>query len=212
MSLKLVMFDMDGVLIDACDWHKEAFDKALEKYTDYVITKEEHYSTFNGLPTKVKLKKLTDMGVLSEEHHKSVGELKQKNTLDIIHNKCEYDQTKVELVRWLKENNIKVACFTNSIRKTACLMLEKAGVFSSLDMFLSNQDVAKSKPDPEGYLKILEDLNISAEDAMIVEDSPKGIQAARATGCKVMQVNNATEVNVQNIRRFIDESFNTNGG
>ena len=91
-------------------------------------------------------------------------------------------------------------------------MLEKAGVFSSLDMFLSNQDVDKSKPDPEGYLKILKDLGVDPDDAMIVEDSPKGLQAARATGCKVMQVNNATEVNIENIRRFIDESFNTYGG
>ena len=212
MSLKLVMFDMDGVLIDACDWHKEAFNKALGQYTDYVITEEEHYSTFNGLPTKVKLKKLTDMGVLLEEYHKDIGELKQQKTLDIIHSKCQYDETKVELIKWLKENNVKVACFTNSIRKTACLMLEKAGVFSSLDMFVSNQDVVKSKPDPEGYLKILKDLGINPDDAMIVEDSPKGIQAARASGCKVMQVNNATEVNIENVRRFINESFNTNGG
>ncbi len=212
MSLKLVIFDMDGVLIDACDWHKEAFNEALKQYTDYVISDEEHYSTFNGLPTKVKLKKLTEMNVLLEEHHKGVGELKQKNTMDIIDEKCQHDQSKVELINWLKDNDIKVACFTNSIRKTASLMLEKAGVFSLLDVFLSNQDVEKSKPDPEGYLKILQDFNINPQEAIIVEDSPKGLQAARAAGCKVMQVNNATEVNIENIRRFINESFNTHGG
>lgn len=212
MSLKLIVFDMDGVLIDACDWHKEAFNMALKEYADYEISEEEHYSTFNGLPTKVKLKKLTEMNVLKEENHKNVSELKQKITMDIINKKCQHDNSKVELIKWLKDNDVRVACFTNSIRKTASLMLEKAGVFPILDMFLSNQDVEKSKPDPEGYLKILQSFNVGPQDAIIVEDSPKGLQAARATGCKVMQVNNATEVNIENIRRFIDESFNTNGG
>ena len=91
-------------------------------------------------------------------------------------------------------------------------MLDKCGVLEELDLLVTNQDVINPKPDPEGYLKALKHFNINPQDAMIVEDSPKGIKAATAAGCKIMKVDNATQVYTENIRRFINESFNTNGG
>jgi beta-phosphoglucomutase-like phosphatase (HAD superfamily) len=214
MSLKLVIFDMDGVLVDACDWHKDAFNQALEELCGYKISDEEHYSEFNGLPTKTKLAKLAEKGIVKEDKklHKEINNLKQENTIRIIEESCAYDNSKVNLVSWLKLKGIKVACFTNSIRKTAELMLDKCGVLSELDLLVTNQDVKEPKPSPEGYLKVLKHYNISPQDAMIVEDSPKGIKAATAAGCKIMKVDNATQVYTENMRRFIHESFDSNGG
>ena len=214
MSLKLIIFDMDGVLVDACDWHKDAFNQALEELCGYKISDEEHYAEFNGLPTKTKLAKLAEKGIVKEEKKllKEINNLKQENTIRIIEESCTYDNSKVSLVSWLKLKGIKVACFTNSIRKTAELMLDKCGVLEELDLLVTNQDVISPKPDPEGYLKALKHFNINPQDAMIVEDSPKGIKAATAAGCKIMKVDNATQVYTENIRRFINESFNTNGG
>jgi beta-phosphoglucomutase-like phosphatase (HAD superfamily) len=213
MSLKLVIFDMDGVLVDACDWHKDAFNQALEELCGYKISDEEHYSEFNGLPTKTKLAKLAEKGIVKEDKklHKEINNLKQENTIRIIEESCVYDNSKVNLVSWLKLKGIKVACFTNSIRKTAELMLDKCGVLSELDLLVTNQDVKEPKPSPEGYLKVLKHFNISPQDAMIVEDSPKGIKAATAAGCKIMKVDNATQVYTENMRRFIHESFDSNG-
>lgn len=214
MSLKLVIFDMDGVLVDACDWHKDAFNQALEELCGYKISDEEHYAEFNGLPTKTKLAKLAEKGIVKEDKklHKEINNLKQENTIRIIEESCVYDNSKVNLVSWLKLKGIKVACFTNSIRKTAELMLDKCGVLSELDLLVTNQDVKEPKPSPEGYLKVLKHFNISPQDAMIVEDSPKGIKAATAAGCKIMKVDNATQVYTENMRRFIHESFDSNGG
>jgi beta-phosphoglucomutase len=214
VSLKLVIFDMDGVLVDACDWHKDAFNQALEELCGYKISDEEHYSEFNGLPTKTKLAKLAEKGIVKEDKklHKEINNLKQENTIRIIEESCAYDNSKVNLVSWLKLKGIKVACFTNSIRKTAELMLDKCGVLSELDLLVTNQDVKEPKPSPEGYLKVLKHFNISPQDAMIIEDSPKGIKAATAAGCKIMKVDNATQVYTENMRRFIHESFDSNGG
>ena len=210
MSLKLVIFDMDGVLVDACDWHKDAFNQALEELCGYKISDEEHYAEFNGLPTKTKLAKLAEKGIVKEDKklHKEINNLKQENTIRIIEESCTYDNSKVNLVSWLKLKGIKVACFTNSIRKTAELMLDKCGVLSELDLLVTNQDVKEPKPSPEGYLKVLKHFNISPQDAMIVEDSPKGIKAATAAGCKIMKVDNATQVYTENMRRFINDNFN----
>jgi beta-phosphoglucomutase len=211
-ELKLVIFDMDGVLVDACEWHKDAFNFALKEICNYEINDEDHHLIFNGLPTKNKLQKLSDMGAIDPSDHDKINKVKQEKTIDIIFQKSKYEKEKVELFKWLKGKGIKVACFTNSIKKTATLILEKAGIFSELDMFLTNQDVANPKPNPEGYLKVLNDLNVNSQNAMIVEDSPKGYEAAIASGCKVMRVENAKQVNIGNLRRFIDESFNSNGG
>jgi len=148
---------------------------------------------------------------VSDQQHEWINNFKQEKTISIIKQKAQRDMSKIELITWLKEEKIKVACFTNSIRKTATLMLKKAGVYEILDCFITNQDVEKPKPDPEGYTKILEHFDISPHEAFIVEDSPKGIKAAEASGCKVMKVKNATCVNTNSIKEFIDENFNSNG-
>lgn len=211
MSLEIVIFDMDGVLVDACEWHKIALNQALKEKCNYEISEEEHYSTFNGLPTRVKLDKLSEMGVVDKDTHEEINNLKQEKTIEIIEKYASFDESKVSLIKWLKENDIKVACFTNSIRKTASMMLERVGVLSLMDVFVTNQDVSNPKPDPEGYNKILKLFKIKSENAIIVEDSPKGLAAAKASGCRILKVKNATEVNTENVRKFIYENFDTNG-
>ncbi|MAG28466.1 HAD family hydrolase [Candidatus Pacearchaeota archaeon] len=212
LSLELVIFDLDGVLVDACEWHRVALNEALKEVCGYEIPLEEHYKTFNGLPTNVKLEKLISRDILDATQQQKVYALKQSKTIEIIAQHCERSQEKIDLIKWLKDKAIIVACFTNSIRETAYLMLENTGIIDELDYILTNQDVDKPKPDPEGYKKVLHYFDVLKDNAMIVEDSPKGLKAAYASGCKVLKVKNATEVNTQNLKEFIDESFNSNGG
>jgi|TARA_R110001583_G_scaffold34106_3_gene114813 beta-phosphoglucomutase len=209
--LKMIIFDMDGVLVDACGWHKDALNEALEEVADFRLTEEEHEKHFNGLPTMVKLENLVKMGEIKPEHVQLVYELKQEKTKKVILENASLDRSKTDMMAYLEENNIIVCCFTNSIRETALMMLEKTGIKNYLRMIVTNQEVSQAKPHPEGYIKILESFDISPEEAFIVEDSPKGIKAAEASGCKVMKVKNATHVNTNSIKEFINESFNSNG-
>lgn len=209
--LKLVIFDMDGVLVDACEWHKEALNEALFEISGYKISQEDHIKYYNGLPTKVKLSRMVELGHISVDQIESVYITKQEKTKDIIQDLGSLDLSKVELINWLREKDIHVACFTNSIRDTAHMMLDKAGIVDSLELLVTNQDVEYPKPHPEGYNKVLEHFGASPEETIIVEDSPKGIQAALATGCHVMQVDNATQVNLIKLEEFINENFNSHG-
>ena len=93
-----------------------------------------------------------------------------------------------------KEEGYKIGCVTNSIRETTELMLTKTGILEYFDVLISNEDTPHNKPHPEPYIKGLVLLNTLPENAIIVEDSPKGLQAARLTGCRVIEVKNATEV------------------
>lgn len=201
--IKAVFFDMDGVLVDACEWHREALNQALLHFYNYEISLEEHYRVFNGLPTKVKLKILNEKGIVQKKDFDAIENLKQEKTLKIIEKDAKYRQEKVDLINFLKSKNIKTACYTNSIRKTASLMLEKTGILNLLDILITNQDVVYPKPNPEGYLTCLNLLNIKPQNAIIIEDSEKGLQAAKNSCCFYIKVNSQEDVTVDLLKDYI---------
>ena len=112
-------------------------------------------------------------------------------------------QEKIDILNHLKNKQIKTACYTNSIRQTTELMLNKTGILNLLDLIITNQDVEKSKPDPQGYLKIMNLFNINCCNTIIVEDSPKCFEAAYRYGAKVFKVNDQEQVNINLFRGFI---------
>ena len=85
--IKLVIFDLDGVLVDARELHYEALNEALADIDEkYVIGRQEHLSTYDGLSTTKKLQMLTDSKCLPKDLHNSVWSLKQQKTKQIIDN------------------------------------------------------------------------------------------------------------------------------
>lgn len=201
--INLIIFDMDGVLVDACEWHRVALNDALKEVCNYEISIQDHYNIFNGIPTKVKLKKLSEMGIIEESLFEKIETIKQEKTIQAISKFAKLRKEKISLMKFLKEKNIKIACYTNSIRATTELMLEKTGILKYFDLLITNQDVIKAKPDPEGYLLCLKTLNISSKNTIIIEDSPKGIEAAEQTGCFLIKVKNPDEVNIELLKDAI---------
>ena len=78
-------------------------------------------------------------------------------------------------------------------------MLEKTGQLQYMDFVISNEDVSSPKPSPEGYNIAIEKLNLQPKECMIVEDAPKGIEAAKQTGANVYEVSGYNEVTLENI-------------
>jgi len=202
MRIDLIIFDMDGVLVDACEWHRIALNEALLEECEVEISLEDHISTFNGIPTREKLKILVDRGLISPDSVDRVERSKQAKTISIIERYAKLRQEKIDLLNNLKSKRIKIACYTNSVRLTAELMLKKTGVLELLDLLVTNQDVEKPKPDPGGYLKCMRSLGVDIANCVIVEDSPKGIQAAIQSGAKVVTVNNADDVDLNLLERL----------
>tara|TARA_Y100000034_G_C6869703_1_gene396843 strand:- start:1105 stop:1713 length:609 start_codon:yes stop_codon:yes gene_type:complete len=195
--IKLVIFDLDGVLVHACEWHRVALNYALKTCQNYEISLKDHETTYNGLPTRTKLAILTEKGLIKSDSHQEIFEIKQKITIDIIKKQSKVRQEKVDLMNYLKNKGLLVACFTNSIRETAELMLETSGVASYLDLVLTNEDVECPKPDPEGYKKICEHFKVDPKEVFIVEDSDKGYASAVASGCHVLRVKDPEEVMIK---------------
>lgn len=201
--IKLVIFDLDGVLVDACEWHRVALNRALKQVCNYEISLEEHYKDYNGIPTKVKLNKLLQNRLIKDSDFVLIEELKQRYTIELINETAKNRQEKIELLNLLKNKKIKIACYTNSIRQTAELMLSKTGILHFFDLILTNQDVEASKPNPQGYNKIIDLFNVNLNETIIVEDSPKGYEAAYLSGAKVFKVNDQEQVNINLFKGFI---------
>jgi beta-phosphoglucomutase len=193
VSIRGVIFDMDGVLIDAKDWHFRALNRGLELFGEK-ITYEEHLSRFDGLPTKVKLKMLSDEGRLDPVSFRFIEAVKQEWTLREAATLCFPNIEHLVLLGNLSASGLKLGVATNSIRKTTVTMLTYAGVFDFFDVILTNEDVKNSKPHPEIYEKACQELGLSAEECLVVEDTELGSSAAFAAGCQVMRVSNPSDL------------------
>jgi beta-phosphoglucomutase len=195
-NVNAVIFDMDGVLIDAREWHFQALNDALALF-GYTIPLEEHLVRFDGLTTAAKLDILTTEIGLPNDLHSIISSVKQDRTLRIAAQKCFPNVSHQILISRLKSLGIKVAVVTNSIRKTTDFMLEYAGVLSHLDLVITNEDVQNGKPSPEGYIKAMKILGVEPSATLVIEDGDFGIAAARASGATVVQVRNPKDVSIE---------------
>lgn len=197
MKYDLVCFDLDGVLVDACDLHKQALEQSMLEVVGFTISDDDHKTKFNGLPT---LKKLELLKISSNETTK-IFDLKQSKTLDLIQKNIALDQSKIDLFKFIK-HEAGLAVVTNSIRQTAELMLKSCGVLDQVDILISNQDIRNAKPYPDGYIKAMVYCGAYPEKTLIIEDSPHGIMAAKLSGADVKVVKNSSEVTLNNLREI----------
>ena len=195
---------MDGVLIDAKDWHYEALNIALEIFGSK-IELSEHLSTFDGLPTKKKLEILSNSGRIPFKLHGLISELKQKYTEQLTTLKCKPKFIHQQALSKLKEEGYLLAVASNSIMSTIENMMRLSLLKDYFDFFLSNEDVEKPKPNPEIYLKAINKFGLKGKEVVIVEDNVNGINAAKAAGGNVLEVKTIEDVNYENIKSFISQ-------
>lgn len=200
--IKYVLFDMDGVLVDAREWHYDALNKALDVF-GYKISRFDHLESYDGLPTKTKLQMLSRERSFPRGLHPFVSTLKQKYTMEIIHRDCRPTFQHLYALSRLKAEGYGIAVCSNSIRKTMELMLGYTGIGEFVDFYISNEDVSKAKPDPEIYLAAMAKFGARPAECLIVEDNPNGIKAAMASGAHLFRVQGVDEVSYTNLKDAI---------
>jgi len=202
--IKAVIFDMDGVLIEAKEWHYDALNKALSLF-GYHISRHEHLTAYDGLPTSRKLDMLSVERDLPVALHAFINEMKQVYTMEIVYAQCKPTFVHQYALSTLKRQGYKLAVASNSIRNTVQVMMDKANLDQYLDLQLSNEDVLQPKPAPDIYLKAIRDLGLRPDECLIVEDNENGIRAAKASGAHVLVVSETSDVNFDNIFKKIEE-------
>lgn len=202
--IKGIVFDMDGVLIEAKDWHYDALNKALKLF-GFEISRFDHLTTYDGLPTRRKLEMLSIERGLPVELHSFINEMKQAYTMEIVHTQCKPRFVHEYALSKLKAMDYKLGLASNSIKTTIEVMMQKAKLAQYLDVQMSAEDVTKGKPDPEIYIKAMEHLGMKPSECLIVEDNENGILAARASGAHVLVVKEVDDVNIENILNMIQK-------
>lgn len=207
MTIKAILFDMDGVLIEAKEWHYEALNRALELF-GMPISRFDHLTTFDGLPTRKKLEMLSAERDLPTELHEFINEMKQAYTMEIVHSKCMPTFVHEYALSKLKSEGYKLAVCSNSVRQTVVTMMDRANLKQYLDLMVSNEDVSKGKPDPEMYLMAMKTLGLEPTECLIVEDNENGIKAAKASGAHLLVVRDVHDTNYENIVSAITKANN----
>jgi HAD superfamily hydrolase (TIGR01509 family) len=205
---KLIIFDLDGVLVEAKDIHYKTLNQALweiGKSDKYVISEAEHLSIYDGLKTNQKLELLTQNKGLQSNTYETVWNRKQQLTIDAI-SQLKPDLQKIELFKELRNRGYKLAVASNSIRRSVLVMLAKIGIIEYMDLIISNEDVKNSKPHPEMYWKTISMMGVLPEETLIVEDSPHGLLAASRSRANVLRVDNPYDLTLEKIENKLNEN------
>lgn len=202
--MKLIIFDLDGVLVDARELHYEALNRALRSIDPkFIINRDEHLSTYDGLNTTKKLAMLTEQKGLPVDKHTEVWTKKQQMTLDII-NEFTYDERMRSILRSLKAEGYVLCVASNSIRETVKMMLLRKGLIEYIDFYFSNQDVKNPKPNPEMYLQCMIKAGVSPKETLIIEDSHIGRKGAQESGAYLCPVVDTDDVTLEKIKEHLN--------
>jgi len=205
--IKLIIFDLDGVLVESRELHYIALNKALSEIGDqYTISKEEHLCKYDALTTTQKLNKLTREKKLPKEHHNKIWQLKQQKTLQEI-DAYKHDHRIIDILKKLKSQNYKIACATNSIRETSKLMLIRKGFFDYIDFLYSNEDVNNPKPNAEIYMRCMIKAGASPDETVIIEDSHIGRKGAIRSGAHLCAVKDCKDLTFNKINSTILNAY-----
>ena len=202
---KLFIFDLDGVLIDSKKNHFDSLNRSLKLIDKkYCISKNEQKYIFEGLTTNQKLILLSEIKKLPSHYYDIIWKNKQ-NFSNELFKKVKKDKQLIKTFAFIKDNGIKIAVASNSIKSTVETLLDKLGLIQYVDLYLSNEDVTSPKPSPEIYSKCFEILNVPKENSLIFEDSLFGKISALKSECKIYSINSPLEINMENIKKIIEE-------
>ena len=203
-KIKAVLFDMDGVLIDARDWHYQALNRSLSHF-GYHIDEDAHLMTYDGLPTKVKLNMLSKARSLPVGLHPIISELKQKYTIEIAYQNIRPSFNHRKVLSYLKRNNYKLAVCSNSIRSTIMAFLKLSRIDNFFDLIISNEDVELPKPSPDMYIKSMNIFGVEPSQTLIFEDSEHGIEAALQSNANLCRIADPDDLTLDILHQYLAE-------
>jgi len=185
-SIKALLFDLDGTLVDNMHLHIKAWVQAGKDFT--VPIKEEMIVINAGIPTKQLIKKL------SEENNWSIDQVAFTTTKQRLYKEIKAADGKINKIEPIiaiakyYHGTLPMTIGTGSSRGNAISALEDAGILDWFDIVLTADDVEFPKPHPEIYLKGAEHVGVAPENCLVFEDGDKGIQSAIDAGMQWVDV------------------------
>ena len=189
--ISAVIFDLDGVIVstDECHymaWKKLAdeegiyFDKIINNRLRGVSRMESLDIVLEKSERKYSIKEKEELATRKNNYYKEyITKLTPNDILPGV----------TDTLNELKKHDIKIAIGSSS--KNTPLILERIGLTEVFDAISDGNNIKKSKPDPEVFVKAAQMLEVECEKCLVVEDADAGIEAGRAAGMRTLAVNGA---------------------
>jgi len=196
--LRAVIFDFDGVITDTDVLHFRAFNEILASY-GIKLTLRDYYREWLGLNDLDLFKMLVSKGQLKVDLQDIDRLIKKKNHLfeELAKTEGRIIDGVRDFLELLRQNNIAMAIYSGSLLSEIELILEEGRLRDYFEQIVSAEQVKIGKPDPEGFLLVLERLNqtrhdvVTADQCVVIEDAHWGIEAAKAAWMHTVAITNS---------------------
>jgi len=195
--IKLIVFDLDGVLVESKELHFEAMNQALSAVAgqDMCISPQEHQMVYDGLSTQQKLHLLTRSKGLPLKLHDAVWQKKQQLTRGLVKHTVARDRDIETALTDIKRAGFPVAVASNCTRESVLALLSAVGIEHLVDAIYCNEDVANPKPDPDIYQLAARSFgNLPPHEVAVFEDSKRGFEAAVRAQCNLFKVKDPRDI------------------
>lgn len=201
----VVVFDLDGVVLDAKELHRQCFIEACKMGAGLIIDEEFHESHLEALSTKQKIARLLDMKLLKDENEAfEVSFRKQELTVARIPTAPLTVPWMQSIFAHIKDRGFGLALCSNSVRSTCTTALQSYDLLKYFDAVVSNEDVRWQKPSPAPYLTVAAMMNTVPSRLIVFEDSAVGIASAHSAGCIVTPVFDPRhDLNLERIQKWL---------
>ena len=186
-SIKAVIFDLDGVLVDTARYHDQAWEELATGF-GYALTEADRHA-LKGRSRADSLEYILEQaGWEDADPAQKSRWLQAKNAryLELVEELTPHDAAEgaQDLLGHLREAGIKLAL--GSASQNATKVLSKIGMEGAFDSVVDGTRTTRSKPDPQVFEMAASDLGLEPKDCMVIEDAPAGIQAALAGGFRTI--------------------------
>ena len=200
MTIRLIILDMDGTLIDLKNLHFEALNMALPP--KYRISIDDHDNIYEGLLTKEKVRILAASYGLPRKYIPGILKLKQHYTLELF-KKLPINKKILPALKKFRADNFLIYVASDAVGETVKEGLEKLRITDLIDKVYSREGSKNLKPHPEIFLKCMVDAGVGPSETLIIEDSKRGLESAVRSGAFVYAVDNSFDFKYENIAHFI---------
>jgi len=183
LNLKAIVIDLDGTLVDTIPIFEKIHKEILKRYG---IVLQDSLDT-NGSSPKEMIYLLSKKYNIELNYEKILEEAENIFLEKYIDN-VKFTPGAKEFLIYIKEKKYKLGLYTSNSKKLASAILDKLGIRTMFDCIITGNDINNLKPEPDGYLKILECLNVKPYEVIAIEDSIYGVISAKRAGINVIAV------------------------
>lgn len=192
---KAVIFDFDGVIADTMNDNFKAWEYAFSKQN--ILIEKQDYFLLEGMGPKTIAKHFLFKNNIDNELSKKI--ILEKENYYLKNNQFKVYPEIYSIFNFLEKNKISIGIATGASKSRIMGTLDKK-ILDQISVLITSNDVVKTKPDPEPYLRAVNKLNLTPSECLVVENAVLGIKSAKTAGCICYSVSTTLE------KEFLTES------